>query len=126
MGQILEFAPVCSRHKKSMGEGPQCFSTCREEAEAAKAARLVVKPDHVVDQQVVIEPTTKVVPKAERLAQAPGASTDQPALRRGRGAGRRFTKVTAAGAAVARAQALAPERRQAIARRAASARWGKS
>jgi hypothetical protein len=44
-----------------MGEGPQCFSTCREEAEAAKAARLMVKPDHVVDQQVVIEPTTKVV-----------------------------------------------------------------
>jgi hypothetical protein len=69
---------------------------------------------------------TVVAPKAERLAQAsvPGASTDQPVLRRGRGAGRRFTKVTAAGAAVARAQALAPERRQSIARRAASARWG--
>jgi hypothetical protein len=81
-----------------------------------------------------LERVATVERKVERLAQAsvPGASTDQPVgcgaagvLRRGRGAGRRFTKVTAAGAAVARAQALAPEQRQDIARRAASARWGR-
>ncbi len=44
--------------------------------------------------------------KVERLAQAsvPGASTDQQAPRRGRGVGLRFTKATATGAAVARAQ----------------------
>jgi len=73
-----------------------------------------------------LERVAKVERNAERLAQAQlsGASTDQPVLRRGRGAGRRFTKVTAAGAAVARAQALAPEQRQDIARRAAASRWG--
>ncbi len=74
-----------------------------------------------------LERVAKVERKAERLAQAsvPGASTDQPVPRRGRGVGRPFTKSTASGAAVARAQRLAPEQRQDIARRAASTRWGR-
>jgi len=63
--------------------------------------------------------------KLERscLAQAPKASAPG-VLPRGRGAGRQFTKATAAGAAVARAQRLTPERRREIALAAAAARWG--
>ncbi len=45
---------------------------------------------------------------------------------RGRGAGRRFTKATAAGAAAARSKNLSSEQCQDIARRAAAARWGKA
>ena len=46
MGKILEFIPRCSRHSKSMGEGPQCFSKCREEvALASKPA--TVEPNGV-------------------------------------------------------------------------------
>jgi len=68
-------------------------------------------------RRAALKPAVTLEPKGQGLAQAsvPGASTDQPVLRRGRGVGRRFTKATAVGAAVARAQCLAPEKRQAIA-----------
>jgi len=103
----MDQRPLCPRACPH----PECSARRRAAAEAVVT---------------VIEPTTKVAPKAERLAQAsvPGASTDQPVLRRGRGAGRRFTRATAAGAASARSKSLAPEQRQAIARRGAAARWG--
>jgi len=46
MGSILEFVPRCSRHSQSRGEGPQCFSRCLEEVEAALASKsaTVTKP----------------------------------------------------------------------------------
>jgi hypothetical protein len=90
------------------------------------AAATPSSPEPVPAPKPAVERAAKVERKAERLAQAfvPGASTDQPVLRRGRGAGRRFTKATAVGAAVARAQRLAPERRREIAQAAASTRWG--
>src|SRR6266446_1493971 len=59
MDQVLEFAPVCSRHKKSMGEGPQCFNACREETRAAPKA-------HAAEPVLVVEPA----PKTAKLRQA--------------------------------------------------------
>jgi hypothetical protein len=95
----------CSRHKKPNHDHPECLV----EREAASKSEPVVT--------VEIEP--RVGASIPILAQA-----SKIAPRRGRGAGRRFTKTTAAGAAVARAQHLTPEQRQDIARRAASTRWG--
>ena len=80
----------------------------------AHAASAATKPSPAAPQ---VE-RTDLAQASVNLAQA---SKTTP---RGRGTGRRFTKATAAGAAVARAQRLAPEQRQEIARRAASARWG--
>ena len=93
------------------------------------AARIRVAP--AAAKSVAPAPMPKVEAPKARKAVAAGAS--MPALAqaskttspRGRGIGRRFTKATAVGAAVARAQPLAPEQRQDIARRAASARWGR-
>ena len=73
-----------------------------------------------IEKVVPVEPAPKVERKP-RLAQAfPGVP------QRGRGAGRRFTKVTAVGAAVARAQHLTPERRREIALAASAARRGRA
>jgi hypothetical protein len=52
MKPILEFVPRCSRHSKSMGQGPQCFSKCREEVEVALASK----------------PATEAAVKVERAA----------------------------------------------------------
>ena len=84
---------------------------------APKSIKCAVAP---IEKVVPVEPAPKVERKP-RLAQAfPGVP------QRGRGAGRRFTKVTAVGAAVARAQHLTPERRREIALAASAARWGRA
>lgn len=75
----------------------------------------------MAEAAVPVERTPKV---RKAGASIPVLAQASPASPRGRGAGRRFTKATAAGAATARAKSLAPEQRQDIARRAASTRWG--
>ena len=109
-------APTCRLHKKLLGSGPgyRCTdSGCLAEA-AAKAP-----------QPAVVAPAPKFEP-----VEAPCAGVKQVLNARsaGSGPGRMFTKTTGRAAGLrggtARSKSLAPEQRQAIARRAASARWG--
>jgi hypothetical protein len=103
MGQHAPY--LCSRHKKMDHDYPECVAEARAAAPVAKL----------------------------ELAEAPRAGVKHcltPGLagQRGRGVGRTFTKATGRAAGLrggtARAKSLAPEQRQDIARRGASARWG--
>ncbi len=69
MSAILEFVPRCSRHSKSMGAGPQCFSKCREEVEAALASKpadveQVMPTDKIIRRESRVSHTTKKDPTA--------------------------------------------------------------
>jgi hypothetical protein len=100
---------VCELHRKLPGAGPgyRCFDhRCLAEAGVAASTRKI------------------------EAVEAPSAGVKQVLNARsaGRGPGRVFSEVTGRAAGLrggtARAQALAPEQRQAIAHRAASVRWG--
>ena len=98
-------------------------SAARNASRGRGAASMPMEPaprNAPIEKVVPVE----LAPKVELvLAQA---SKVQGVTRRGRGVGRRFTKVTAVGAAVARAQHLPPERRREIALAASAARWGRA
>ena len=105
-----------------MDQRPLCPRACLHPECSARRRAAALEPTVTIEPTPKVERKVKVESRAgasnQDLAQAPKTTP-----RRGRGAGRRFTKATAAGAAVARAQRLAPERRREIASRAASTRW---
>jgi hypothetical protein len=98
-------APHRCQHGHLNGLGPQCYSRCLQVVEPAPA------------------------PKFEAV-EAPSAGVKQVLNARsaGRGPGRVFSEATGRAAGLrggtARAKSLAPEQRQDIARRGATARWG--
>jgi hypothetical protein len=81
MGQILEFVPRCSRHSKSMGEGPQCFSKCREEVEAALASKSVTVEHATPKPRKVAASSAEPVP-VTTISAAPAVTKNTNASRK--------------------------------------------
>jgi hypothetical protein len=95
----------CIRHRQERAEAAAKAHPQRiESKKMSNAFDIAQRFAPTIKPEPKLETAVKMERKAERLAQATsGASTDQQAPRRGRGAGRPFTKATAASAAVASA-----------------------